>query len=190
MAAPHLYGSSPLLPTSGAVDIHGFGCLSRKHLPTTDADGKTPFQNDCRLRPGSVSDIVFPGRGCGNNRREEQRNLGYFYCVPGGIKSIWGSGSNYISRRLLGVRHGATRMVFFFQVAVKWRRHIYMARRHYCRPAELLIFMDSDVISRKHLPTTDADGMTSFQTNCRLRLVSVSDKVFPGRGRGNDRRGE
>lgn len=27
---------------------------------------------------------VFPGRGRGNDRSEEQRNLGYFYCVPGG----------------------------------------------------------------------------------------------------------
>ena len=110
MAAPHLYGSSPLLPTSGAVDFHGFGCLSRKHLPTTDADGKTSFQICYRLRPVSVSDIVFPGRGRGNDRREEKRNLGYFYCVPGGTKFIWGSASHYISRRLLGVLHGAIRM--------------------------------------------------------------------------------
>ena len=84
--------------------------ISRKHLPTTDADGKTPFQINCRLRPVSVSDKVFHGRGRGNDRREVKRNLGYFYCVPGGIKSIWGSGSNYISRRLLGVLHGAIRM--------------------------------------------------------------------------------
>ena len=145
MAAPHLYGSSPLLPTSGAVDIHRFGCLSRKYLPTTDADGKTPFQNDCRLRPVSVSDKVFLCRGRGNDRREEQRNLGYFYCVTGGTKFIWGSAPHHISLRLLGVPHGAIRMVCFFQVAVKWRRHIYMARRHYCRPAVLLIFMDSAV---------------------------------------------
>ncbi|MDE7421420.1 MAG: hypothetical protein K2N35_14575 [Muribaculaceae bacterium] len=122
--------------------------ISRKHLPTTDADGKTPFQNDCRLRPVSVSDKVFPGRGRGNDRREEQRNLGYFYCVSGGKDFIWGSAPHHISRRLLGVRHGATRMVCFFQVAVKWRRHIYMARRHYCLPVVLLIFIGSDVISR------------------------------------------
>ena len=82
MAAPHLYGSSPLLPTSGTVDIHGFGCLSRKHLPTTDADGKISFQTDCRLRPVFVSDKVFPGRDRGNDRSEEQRNLGYFFVSP------------------------------------------------------------------------------------------------------------
>ena len=164
--------------------------ISRKLKPMTDADGKVSFQTDCRLRPVSVSDKVFPGRGRGNDRREEQRNLGYFYCVPGGTDFIWGSAPYYISRGLLGVLHGAIRMVCFFQVAVKWRRHIYMARRHYCRPAILLIFKDSDVISRKLKPMTDADGKVSFQTDCRLRPVSVSDKVFPGRGRGNDRREE
>ena len=94
MAAPHLYGWSPLLPTSGAVDIHGFGCFSRKHLPTTDADGKASFQICCRLRPVSVSDKVFPCRGRGNDRSEVKRNLGYFNCVPGGTKFIWGSASN------------------------------------------------------------------------------------------------
>ena len=77
------------LPTSGAVDIHGFGCLSRKHLPTTDADGMTSFQTNCRLRLVSVSDKVFPCRGRGNDRSEVKRNLGYFYCVPGGTNSIW-----------------------------------------------------------------------------------------------------
>ena len=77
------------LPTSDAVDIHRFDCFSRKHLPTTDADGKASSQICCRLRPVSVSDIVFPGRGLGNDRREEQRNLGYFYCVPGGKKFYW-----------------------------------------------------------------------------------------------------
>ena len=76
----------------------------------TDADGKVLFQTDCRLRPVSVSDKVSPGRGRGNDRREVKRNLGYFYCVPGGTKFYWGCTSHYISLRLLGVPHGAIRM--------------------------------------------------------------------------------
>ena len=71
MAAPHLYGSSPLLPTGGAVDFHGFGCHSRKYLLATDADGKTSFQAYCRLRLVFVSDKVFIGRGRGNDRSGE-----------------------------------------------------------------------------------------------------------------------
>ena len=44
----------------------------------TDADDKFPIKSNFPSR-----EVIF-SRGRGNDRSEEHRNLGYFYCVHGG----------------------------------------------------------------------------------------------------------